>query len=688
MSTLRHVLRAAFLAPLMMLVWIGTTSVPTRSDAAGEPGHNIFDRPAIAELEQEALAFVRAKRFSAAMDRVVRIIARDPGYAPVWATKAWLELQSGAVDAAIEDLARAHELGDRRLAKLLSQPPFDQLRDDPRIEHLLAQEADEGAPPRPEVTPAIVKAGEAPVSAGNTYWDDRQQRLVSLFRFPQQLRTKPAIAGRDALAVRLRKLVQRGKAAGLVGDLYDNRDRGHVSLKRKRFPQLSRVVYGDAAREAGVEYGYNAAFLFDAITFGNSSTALRERRLWRSQPRQALTQPLGIRAFAQSYASNQIYLFPEHKDHDPIAEGGAGDVFPANTPYALISQGSSGSERTMLEAVAVILAGLPPYTKAALKEKNLIAPAVQQIFRRGRKGIVTDEDYLSPKAHPTVFDKGSVDARQMLDLAQTWRADAIPPAVHLSVVGEDRGTLPPGDGLSERVFDSPGAIARIHRRLDKTRRITVSAAETKDPNGRPLSFRWVLLRGDPGLVSIKPVNGSNQIAEITIGWHERRPAESTPSITSDRVDIGVFAYNGAHWSAPAFVSVLFPADQKRIYDDLGRLVSIDYADPEYGLRYTDPALIPGRTWRDDFRYGADGRLEGWTRRREAGESSFTGYGQRVISRDASGRPELAEIVRYPVAPGGQKTLQVTETGTGKRVRYRYRGAEDRIGEPVLLSPGD
>jgi len=83
----------------------------------------------------------------------------------------------------------------------------------------------------------------------------------------------------------------RGRAAGNFGDLYDNRDGDHSSLWRAAYPQLGFVEYDDAAQAAALHYGLNTRILFDAPTFGNSSTAIGQGLFWRSQARAALTTP-------------------------------------------------------------------------------------------------------------------------------------------------------------------------------------------------------------------------------------------------------------------------------------------------------------------------------------------------------------------------------------------------------------
>ena len=133
----------------------------------------------------------------------------------------------------------------------------------------------------------------------------------------------------------------------------------------------------------------------------------------------------------------------------------------------------------------------------------------------------------------------------------------------------------------------------------------VSAADTRDPNGRPLSFEWRLLQGDPERVRIEPA-ADGASARITLDWQEPfRISEDNP-LTSSRVDIGVFANNGVHDSAPAILSWYFPPEEARRYaagpDGAPRIASIDYAARP--AAYADPMLIARADWRDDYHYAA------------------------------------------------------------------------------------
>ena len=56
-----------------------------------------------------------------------------------------------------------------------------------------------------------------------------------------------------------------------------------------------------------------------------------------------------------------------------------------------------------------VAAGIESLHSQLVKER-LIAPMVQQIFRRGMAGIAGDrEAYMSGRAHPSVFQGGAID---------------------------------------------------------------------------------------------------------------------------------------------------------------------------------------------------------------------------------------------------------------------------------------
>ena len=113
---------------------------------------------------------------------------------------------------------------------------------------------------------------------------------------------------------------------------------------------------------------------------------------------------------------------------------------------------------------------------------------------------------------------------------------------------------------------------------------------------------------------------------------------------SNRVDIGLFAGNGEHWSAPAFFSVYFPDNQKRVYDDHGRILSVDYSLDNY----VDPFVDTSRNWRDEYEYDDNGTCMGWTRFHKGDEQGqgFTADGLLVVDKGDGGSKRKTKPVRY------------------------------------------
>ena len=400
--------------------------------------------------------------------------------------------------------------------------------------------------------------------------------------------------GKGAVGHNLRRWFSDGSAAGNIGDLYDNRDRGHSRLQLNQFPQLAAVTYAPSAVERSMDFGLQTHLLFDRVTFGNSSTAAGGGA-WRSNPRQIYMRPGGPAALYHQYRANHLYVYPEHKDHDPGHNGiggGHGDVIPANTPYIITSQGSSGSDRAFLRAIACTLAAFDPQTKQALARHGLLMPTVQMILRRCYRGIDSDEDYRTGRAHPTVFEESGLNVDAMIEMAHDMRGDALPPFVQIAVIAESAPVL--GRDFFEidetqKLFDTPAAIARVFRTTDHVYRMVVAAAGT-DVHGRELSYHWAVLRGDAERITITLRNASGTHVEIKVAYHGRRPIEAGSPMASNRVDIGVFVTNGVHSSAPAIVSINTLDCERRTYSTDGRILEVDY---EAGVVHVEVKDWPG-----------------------------------------------------------------------------------------------
>ena len=425
----------------------------------------------------------------------------------------------------------------------------------------------------------------------------------------------PAVDPADASpeAGLLRRYVAQGVSAGFGGLLYDNRDRGHSALPPGLFPALARLSYAPALAAQGLDYGLGGAILWPLPTLGNSSTALTSGPAARSLPRAAMTFPGGPAQAFRAYAANMIYVYPEHRDHD------AADLYPGAWPYMVITQGSSGSDQPVLRALALTMAAFRPETRARLVETGLMAPTLQMLLRRNLAGLQGAEAYLSPAAHPAVIEAERLAPGRMVAAAALLNPGEIPPMVRLTVEAEDFARAAGLAGLSERLYSTPSAVARIWRGWQGRREMVISAAATRDPNGRDLRFHWIALSGDPARLRVEPLDAAGTRARITIDWHEtvalpggRRGA---------RVDVAAIAWNGAQFSAPAIVSVSFPDHQIRRHapgpDGAPRLAEIDYRAE--GRDY-DPLLHWSAPWRDVMVYDAEGTLVALDRHGTAGRA--------------------------------------------------------------------
>jgi hypothetical protein len=438
----------------------------------------------------------------------------------------------------------------------------------------------------------------------------------------------------------------------------------------RTFPQLSRVIYGDEAQKRHLHWGLQRWFMYNAVCIGNSSTALTSSPAWRCQGRLALTEPgVPVLLYLQ-YAGNHLYLYPVHVDNNPGHNGaqgkGYGDVLPANTPYLLLSQGSSGSDVVFLDALVATLAALRPEVKRDLAASGALMPALQMIFRMSNHAVARPEDYLTGKAHPTAFEGAQVDAAKMVALAHDIKPEVLPPLVQLKVLEEDQGVVGRDYfdiGPRERLFDTPCAVARIEKSSKYERRMVLSAKGSKDLRNAPLTYHWAVLRGDPARIRINKLNAEGSKVELLVTYHERAAIAPGNVRESNRVDIGAFVHNGTYYSAPAFVSLYSLDNEKRVYDDKHRIRSVDYNDPAVRDNYVDPLLDFHKDWRDEYHYADNGSLAGWTRIRGDRREEFTAEGRLVLEQGKDGKPAKTAAVRYrgKPSPNGMQALeQVTE----------------------------
>ena len=220
----------------------------------------------------------------------------------------------------------------------------------------------------PQGKAAAVAPAERPFQSGdirdsvalvtelNTRWEESRLSLVTSFNVPAMPSHGTVVVGSSPAEVAVQKWIDDGTASGHHGILYDNRDRDHSNLNQNKFPQLAFVEYDGAAKKADADWGLRIGQAFDLPTFGNSSTAQVGSPFWRSNPRMVMHDDAFTKIVYNEFLNNQMYCYPEHNDFDPEH----GDVYPANTPFWVISQGSSGSDQPFMEAIALTLGAFRP----------------------------------------------------------------------------------------------------------------------------------------------------------------------------------------------------------------------------------------------------------------------------------------------------------------------------------------
>ena len=623
---------------------------------------SVFDLPMMTAAERAVGVLLARGDYARAEQLLERTLKTTPQDFTARYNLACTLARQGKTDAALEQLEKAIELGFSDAKHIEVDDDLAKLRELPRFQAALKRIGDNTPAAKGwkyTAEPAPWKDGQYLISEKNTVYDPRIGLFAAVFNLDKKATAdKPVVEGYGKAGDLLRQWYKEGTAAGNHGDLYDNRDHGHSFMNFQTFPQLTSVIYCDEAQKRQFHWGLQRLFLYNGICIGNSSTALTSSPLWRCQGRLALTEPGVPMLLYLQYVRNHLYMYPVHVDNNPGHNGaggkGHGDVLPANTPYIVLSQGSSGSDRVFLDAFVAALAALRPEVKRDLAASGTLMATLQMVFRTSNRCVAKPEDYLTGKAHPTAFDGSQVDAEKMVTLAHDIQPDVLPPMIQLKVVEEDRGVVGRDYfdiGPREKLFDTPCAIARIVKSTKYEYRMVLSAQGSKDLRDKPLTYHWAVLRGDETRIRINKLNASGSKVELIVPYHERRPIWPGNERESNRVDIGAFVHNGTYYSAPAFICFYTLDNEKRVYDDKHRIQSVDYNDPAVRDNYVDPLLDFRKDWRDEYHYAGDGNLLGWTRIRGQQREEFTPQGFLVLEKAKDGKPAKTAEVHYRGKPG-------------------------------------
>lgn len=516
----------------------------------------VFQMPALRTADQQIVALYQAGKLEQAKTVLDAVLKQYPALPDPYFARAVVLAGLGKQTEALADLENAISYGFNNVTRLKTEPSFEKLRDNERFSALVLQAGQNPAALQSAEPPKarLVRDGIALVSADNTRHEPLTNTLQTEFQFRSRLFTDPKVMVIEGpVADRLNNLYRRGKAAGNIGDLYDNRDRGHSAIRSNRYPQIGFVQYDEGAVAENIDFSFNDKIFFSAPTIGNASLGING--MW-SVARAALTNPRLVALAYLQFRTDHLYVYPCVRDYgwpDTMI-----DNFTASTPYFIISKGKSGSDRPFIRAGFVALAAMPPDVKTLAKESGLIAPTVQMLIRRGQIQVETIEDYLSPIAHPVVFDGEKLDLQKIIDVAQSLTVENLPPRVELTILKENSADSTSQQTAADHLFTTPGAAARVMPNPGGSKTMTVSLANTVVPPGKEATYHWRILEGSPDLISIRPRNEKGSVAELEIQWHARQPSLANPEVQTDRADVGMFVEIDGMISAPAIISVYFP----------------------------------------------------------------------------------------------------------------------------------
>ena len=478
----------------------------------------------------------------------------------------------------------------------------------------------------------------------------------------------------------LNQLWNAGTAAGnnLAGyeDWYRNADKDHSHIIRAQFPQISDYGTGPFDLQKTI---------VDAprIVIGNAS--LSPDGLSSIVRSLGMNSDFNTNLLYDQYRANQTYWYPSveiRPDTVTASNIYARDLNTGMFPYANQSVGASGTERDEITKFFHTLAAFKPAVKTKLANEGLIIPALQMIYRRTR--VDSDAEYLSGLAHPSAFDNVDNDVA-MINMAQGIDTTNIPPMIQLVVeketYGERKDFRYNDNKVTEQHFTTPAAIARVFRGPEYTKHMIINASTSIDANGLPLSYEFVLLRGDPDHVRITPLNASGSRVRIEIDYHTEAPDPNSNRIynetanpkihrLSNLVVIGAFVNNGSYYSAPGFITSFSLRNEIRNYDVNNLIKSITYTDE--GTIGFD-TLSRNRRWETDtYTHDFNQRMTGWTRNDSGTLSQYTAEGLLLTSIDAYGRPLTAQevVYSYPVYGNLSAPIDVTpNSGDFTEVEY-------------------
>ena len=400
------------------------------------------------QLRQQLINAMKEGNDAKMEDICREALSAFPGDA-TWHYNLACALAKRGAPGALAELENAIDFGFRDADGIAKDADFARVRENPRFAELVEKTRSlRGKPGRghPEVHPATVRPnGNLALDETNVAWNFDAGVFEAMFRVTDPTVSLTSQASlfkksspNDPERPYVIAWISEGTAAGNLGDVYYNRDRGHSALNLADFPGIVNVTPGPAARAAGVDQDHPNMLFPDCAVFGNASRARLGGAYWRSYPRASMTDPGLANRMNLLYRNNQFWVFPAHMDY---GKKDIGDVYPGVAPFQMVSVGSSWSDQAFLRAALAASASFTRMTKQAIIRRNLMGSTLQWLLRRTYKGVDTEDDYLSPKAHPTAFKGNGLDTVRLVQKAHALLPEQIPPLVGIDLINSRTHTI-------------------------------------------------------------------------------------------------------------------------------------------------------------------------------------------------------------------------------------------------------
>lgn len=259
-----------------------------------------------------------------------------------------------------------------------------------------------------------------------------------------------------------------------------------------------------------------------------------------------------------------FFLCPEHVDYDAI------DKFQHNHPYAIVSQGSSGSDQPVIDRLFWILSKINADVLRSLIASDRAGDVINALFRRSLG------DHLNDKTHRPVVSIGELDQGVQVSI-DAVNSGKLPPKVSIAVAFADGlisyPTLPEYVGFN-RPLDRE-VVLDVRVQCDKQAEINVITSQGKATvmTLMPNTYRIIV-----------PVQETQSIE-----------AMDGHRVNTNRVDVHFVAFDGVHYSSPATISFYAPPSEIVMPKKNAICVA---ADNEFVLRVNGKELSRGDNWMD------------------------------------------------------------------------------------------